>query len=167
MRHDNDVNAMTTIRAKAFNFVRAHILSPRRAASYGLLAVVGAGALALSAAPATTEAATPAAAASVATAAMTAPSKQSTPSKKADTKKTDTKKAATSTTKRATYKVLKVNYQAQPNFYWCGPAATRNALSAMGHNVTMASLAKTMGTTEAGTDSAYEITSAQIGRAHV
>ncbi|MEV6965571.1 C39 family peptidase [Hamadaea sp. NPDC051192] len=155
MRHDNDVNAMTTIRAKAFNFVRAHILSPRRAASYGLLAVVGAGALALSAAPATTEAATPAAAASVATAAMTAPSKQSTPSKKADSKK-----AATSTTKRATYKVLKVNYQSQPNFYWCGPAATRNALSAMGHNVTMASLAKTMGTTEAGTDSAYEITSA-------
>ncbi|MEU1607950.1 phytochelatin synthase, partial [Micromonospora matsumotoense] len=30
---------------------------------------------------------------------------------------------------------LKVDYQAQPNFYYCGPAATRNALSVQGKNI--------------------------------
>ncbi|WP_084556737.1 C39 family peptidase [Hamadaea tsunoensis] len=87
---------------------------------------------------------------------------------------TATKPAAAATTKAAaattakvkatvphpSTKVLKVKYQAQPNYYWCGPAATRNALSASGHNVTMASLARQMGTTEAGTNSAYDITAA-------
>ncbi|MEV0272110.1 C39 family peptidase [Hamadaea sp. NPDC050747] len=53
-----------------------------------------------------------------------------------------------------------MKYQSQPNYYWCGPAAARNALSATGHNITMASLAKKMGTTEAGTNSAYDITAA-------
>jgi Peptidase_C39 like family len=57
-------------------------------------------------------------------------------------------------------KQLPVNYQAQPNFYWCGPAAARNALTTTGHDITMADLAHQMGTTEAGTNSANDITAA-------
>jgi len=57
-------------------------------------------------------------------------------------------------------KQLPVNYQAQPNFYWCGPAAARNALTATGHDITMADLAHQMGTTQAGTNSANDITAA-------
>ncbi|MFG3686650.1 phytochelatin synthase, partial [Micromonospora sp. NPDC047740] len=30
---------------------------------------------------------------------------------------------------------LNVRYEAQPNFYYCGPAATRNALSVQGKNI--------------------------------
>ncbi|MEW2144359.1 phytochelatin synthase, partial [Micromonospora vinacea] len=30
---------------------------------------------------------------------------------------------------------LGVRYEAQPNFYYCGPAATRNALSVQGKNI--------------------------------
>ncbi|MEU5531557.1 phytochelatin synthase, partial [Micromonospora chersina] len=30
---------------------------------------------------------------------------------------------------------LDVRYEAQPNFYYCGPAATRNALSVLGKNI--------------------------------
>jgi hypothetical protein len=57
-------------------------------------------------------------------------------------------------------KELGVNYQPQPNFYYCGPAATRNALTATGHDINMDDLAKQMGTTEAGTNSAIDITAA-------
>ncbi|MFC0566135.1 C39 family peptidase [Plantactinospora siamensis] len=57
-------------------------------------------------------------------------------------------------------KELNVNYEAQPNFYYCGPAATRNALSADGHAISVDDLAKEMGTTEAGTNSAEDITRA-------
>jgi hypothetical protein len=57
-------------------------------------------------------------------------------------------------------KELGVSYQAQPNFYYCGPAATRNALSADGKNIGMDDLARQMGTTEAGTNSATDITAA-------
>jgi hypothetical protein len=62
--------------------------------------------------------------------------------------------------KKADAKELNVNYQAQPNFYYCGPAATRNALSADGHDIAMDDLAKQMGTTEDGTNSANDITTA-------
>ena len=31
---------------------------------------------------------------------------------------------------------LNVRYEAQPNFYYCGPAATRNALSVQGKTMT-------------------------------
>jgi hypothetical protein len=58
------------------------------------------------------------------------------------------------------HKELAVDYQAQPNFYWCGPAAARNALSADGHDIAMADLAQQMGTTEEGTNSANDITAA-------
>jgi len=57
-------------------------------------------------------------------------------------------------------KQLALNYQPQPNFYWCGPAAARNALTTTGHDITMADLAHQMGTTEAGTNSANDITAA-------
>ncbi|MFD2763622.1 C39 family peptidase [Micromonospora eburnea] len=49
-------------------------------------------------------------------------------------------------------------YQAQPNFYYCGPAATRIALSAEGKQVNQDELAQKLGTTVNGTDSALDIT---------
>jgi Peptidase_C39 like family len=57
-------------------------------------------------------------------------------------------------------KELAVTYQAQPNFYYCGPAAVRNALTAVGQNINMDQVAQQMGTTEAGTNSAHDITAA-------
>ncbi len=53
---------------------------------------------------------------------------------------------------------LNVRYEAQPNFYYCGPAATRNALSVQGKNINMDAMAKEMGTTENGTNSINDIT---------
>ncbi|TCB96553.1 phytochelatin synthase [Micromonospora zingiberis] len=53
---------------------------------------------------------------------------------------------------------LDVRYEAQPNFYYCGPAAARNALSVQGKNIDMDAMAKEMGTTEAGTNSINDIT---------
>nr|WP_258401570.1 C39 family peptidase [Micromonospora saelicesensis] len=53
---------------------------------------------------------------------------------------------------------LGVLYEAQPNFYYCGPAATRNALSVQGKNINVDDMAKEMGTTEAGTNSINDIT---------
>lgn len=156
MRHDNDVNAVTTVRAKAANFVRAHLPTPRRAATYGLLAAVSTGALALAAAPAAAHTTTPTAASTASTASTT------------HTATHKTARAAAPATHKAASKELPVKYQAQPNYYWCGPAATRNALTATGHNITMASLAHTMGTTEAGTNSANDITAAlnKVTRSH-
>jgi hypothetical protein len=49
-------------------------------------------------------------------------------------------------------------YQAQPNFYYCGPASARMALSADGKAVSQDELAEKLGTTENGTDSAVDIT---------
>ncbi|MEU9515479.1 C39 family peptidase [Micromonospora sp. NPDC048169] len=53
---------------------------------------------------------------------------------------------------------LDVRYEAQPNFYFCGPAAARNALSVQGKNIDVHAMAKEMGTTESGTDSINDIT---------
>ncbi|MGC4857436.1 C39 family peptidase [Micromonospora sp. DT4] len=53
---------------------------------------------------------------------------------------------------------LGVRYEAQPNFYYCGPAAARNALSVQGKNISVDAMAKEMGTTEAGTNSINDIT---------
>ncbi|BCB83500.1 C39 family peptidase [Phytohabitans suffuscus] len=53
---------------------------------------------------------------------------------------------------------LNVRYEAQPNFYYCGPAAARNALSVQGKDIDMNAMAKEMGTTEAGTNSINDIT---------
>jgi hypothetical protein len=56
-------------------------------------------------------------------------------------------------------KELNVDYQAQPNFFYCAPASTRIALAADGHNnVSQDDLAKQLGTTENGTNSAEDTT---------
>ncbi|MEV4482437.1 C39 family peptidase [Micromonospora coxensis] len=57
-----------------------------------------------------------------------------------------------------TERQLKVDYEAQPNFYYCGPAAARNALSVQGKNIDVDAMAKIMGTTENGTNSINDIT---------
>ncbi|MEV1143245.1 C39 family peptidase [Micromonospora sp. NPDC049799] len=49
-------------------------------------------------------------------------------------------------------------FEAQPNFYYCGPASTRIALSAQGEVPGQNELAEKLGTTEAGTPSAFDIT---------
>ncbi|MGR6316891.1 C39 family peptidase [Micromonospora soli] len=49
-------------------------------------------------------------------------------------------------------------YEAQPNYFYCGPASTRIALSAEGKEISQDELAKKLGTTENGTDSAIDIT---------
>lgn len=54
--------------------------------------------------------------------------------------------------------LVTVDYQAQPNFYYCGPAATRMALSALGRPLPQTEVAQRLGTTQAGTDSARDIT---------
>lgn len=57
-----------------------------------------------------------------------------------------------------TSKVLEYDYQAQINFYYCGPAAVRNALSATGVARTQDELAGPLGTDQFGTDSAEDTT---------
>ncbi len=57
-----------------------------------------------------------------------------------------------------TSKVLEYDYQAQINFYYCGPAAVRNALSATGIERTQDELAGPLGTDQFGTDSAEDVT---------
>ncbi|MEU7801047.1 C39 family peptidase [Micromonospora arborensis] len=55
-------------------------------------------------------------------------------------------------------KVLKYEYEAQNTYYNCGPAATRNALSATGIDRTQEELGAELGTTEMGTNSAEDTT---------
>ncbi len=57
-----------------------------------------------------------------------------------------------------TSKLLEYDYQAQINFYYCGPAAVRNALSATGVERTQDELAGPLGTDQFGTDSAEDTT---------
>ncbi|WP_328652570.1 C39 family peptidase [Micromonospora sp. NBC_00330] len=73
---------------------------------------------------------------------------------------TTTKPATQTQTDRKSHgeRELGVRYEAQPNFYYCGPAATRNALSVQGKNINVDDMAKEMGTTEAGTNSINDIT---------
>ncbi|MFG1886969.1 C39 family peptidase [Micromonospora sp. NPDC049051] len=59
---------------------------------------------------------------------------------------------------RRAERTVRVEYQAQPNFYYCGPAATRIALSALGKALPQDEVAKRLGTTEAGTASALDTT---------
>jgi hypothetical protein len=54
--------------------------------------------------------------------------------------------------------VLNVDYQVQDTGYWCGPAATRIALSARGINVSQADMAAQLGTTTNGTDWIGQVT---------
>ncbi|QGN45607.1 C39 family peptidase [Micromonospora sp. WMMD558] len=53
---------------------------------------------------------------------------------------------------------LDVRYEAQDTFFYCGPAAARNALSVQGKDIDQHDMAERMGTTEAGTDSINDIT---------
>ncbi|MFG2042977.1 C39 family peptidase [Dactylosporangium sp. NPDC048998] len=55
-------------------------------------------------------------------------------------------------------KILQYQFQLQPNYYYCGPAATRIALSATGHTVSQDQAAALLGTTTNGTDSAFDTT---------
>jgi hypothetical protein len=55
-------------------------------------------------------------------------------------------------------KTLKVEYQAQETGYWCGPAATRIALSARKAPPSQGDLASQLGTTENGTDDIDQVT---------
>jgi len=73
--------------------------------------------------------------------------KQHTP-KKDDARKVAPKKAAQ----------VRFGYQEQSTYYFCAPAATRIALSARGHVLSQHDLAKSLGTTVNGTDSAEETT---------
>ncbi len=70
-------------------------------------------------------------------------------------KKTTAKPAAP---KPPSSKVLDYDYEAQTTYYYCGPAAVRNALSATGVDGTQDDLAARLGTTEMGTNSAYDTT---------
>ncbi|MEU4569535.1 C39 family peptidase [Micromonospora sp. NPDC023956] len=62
-------------------------------------------------------------------------------------------------------KELRVRYESQPNFYYCGPAAARNALTTLDKNTSQDDLAREMGTTENGTDSVHQITKALNAKA--
>lgn len=55
-------------------------------------------------------------------------------------------------------RVLQVDYQVQETGYWCGPAATRIALSARGVYRSQASLAAELGTHTGGTDWIGQVT---------
>jgi hypothetical protein len=170
MRYDNDVKTERRgFREQVASFVRAHLTSPRRTALAGIaLAAVGTGTVAPIAAPQPADATPP-------TAVQTFNSPAGGTTAPADVDRPDKPEAvpatlASQTTKPAAAKAetpakvqaneVRVKYQAQPNYYWCGPAAARNALSAAGHDVSMSSLARTMGTTTAGTNSSKDITAA-------
>ena len=60
--------------------------------------------------------------------------------------------------KPAAGKELNVKYEPQPNFYYCGPASTRIALTSQGHAPSQDDVAKELGTTENGTNSAEDTT---------
>ena len=53
---------------------------------------------------------------------------------------------------------LQVDYQVQETGYWCGPAATRIALSARGVYRSQSQLAAELGTTTGGTDWIGQVT---------
>ncbi|QKW07203.1 C39 family peptidase [Streptomyces sp. NA04227] len=55
-------------------------------------------------------------------------------------------------------RTLEIDYQVQETGWWCGPAATRIALSARTAPPSQADLAAQLGTTEAGTDHIGQVT---------
>jgi Peptidase_C39 like family len=57
-------------------------------------------------------------------------------------------------------KELAADFQLQENGYYCGPSATRVALSAQGKTYTQDQVAQKLGTTRDGTDSINQVTSA-------
>ena len=67
-------------------------------------------------------------------------------------------KAAVVADRKSGERELDVRYEAQPNFYYCGPAAARNAISVLGKDIDVHAMAREMGTTEDGTNSINDIT---------
>ncbi|HWM40405.1 MAG TPA: C39 family peptidase [Streptomyces sp.] len=67
--------------------------------------------------------------------------------------------AHTEATETKAAKTLEVDYQVQETGYWCGPAATRIALSARMGAPSQTDLAAQLGTTENGTDDISQVTS--------
>ncbi|GAB3145458.1 hypothetical protein GCM10027290_25370 [Micromonospora sonneratiae] len=67
-------------------------------------------------------------------------------------------KAASNAKKPAKDKELRYQYKSQENYYYCGPAATRIAASANGHTMSQDEVARKLGTTTAGTNSAEDTT---------
>jgi hypothetical protein len=57
-----------------------------------------------------------------------------------------------------TAKALHHDFQLQSTFWYCGPSATRVALSAQGKHFTQDQVAQMLGTTQAGTPSAKDVT---------
>ncbi|MER7008317.1 C39 family peptidase [Dactylosporangium sp. NPDC000555] len=55
-------------------------------------------------------------------------------------------------------KVLQYDFQFQPNYYYCGPASTRIVLTADGVNMSQDEIARRLGTTTSGTNSAADTT---------
>jgi hypothetical protein len=55
-------------------------------------------------------------------------------------------------------KILPFDFQFQPNFYYCGPASTRMALTSHGVAMGQDEIARRLGTTTSGTNSAAETT---------
>ncbi|MFF0657865.1 C39 family peptidase [Micromonospora tulbaghiae] len=82
-------------------------------------------------------------------------SPSASPSKKATADPDTTAKAKP---KPPSSKTLDYDYQAQINYFYCGPAAVRNALSAAGIERSQDALAGPLGTTEMGTNSAEDTT---------
>ncbi len=66
--------------------------------------------------------------------------------------------AAVTPASAATGKVLSYQFQWQETYYYCGPAATRIALTARGYYYTQNYIAGRLGTTTAGTNSAADTT---------
>jgi hypothetical protein len=54
-------------------------------------------------------------------------------------------------------KAIGYDFALQPNYYYCGPAATRIALTALGQHHQLDELAGQLGTTTNGTDSSFDI----------
>lgn len=68
------------------------------------------------------------------------------------------KPAAAPAKKYAPAKQLRHSFMLQPNYYYCGPSATRVALSAHGKVYSEDRIASWLGTTTNGTGSAYDVT---------
>jgi hypothetical protein len=67
-------------------------------------------------------------------------------------------KAAAPMPKPPSEKILKYDFQYQPNFYYCAPATTRIALTSQGFTLSQDELATQLHTTVNGTDSAEDTT---------
>jgi len=101
---------------------------------------------------------TPAAAAPPALAAPAAAAPAAAPKALTKPVSSDAKPAKAKANASKAAQQVRFGYQEQSTYYFCAPAATRIALSARGHAPSQHELAKILGTTVNGTDSAQETT---------